>query len=137
MKIVVCSAFLGILMVGCSQQPDNSGYVSGSAPASEQGSAENNSVSEVPNTSGTSTRLNSIVRTNAGPDTGVGAATAASSGVGTATASGSTAIESDAALSKDQNPASPAGTGAQNPTVNSKGVSNAGSSTPQNAGSNR
>ena len=111
-------------MVGCSQQPDNSGYVSGSAPASEQGSAENNSVSEVPNT-------------NAGPDTGVGAATAASSGVGTATASGSTAIESDAALSKDQNPASPAGTGAQNPTVNSNGVSNAGSSTPQNAGSNR
>jgi hypothetical protein len=70
----------------------------------------------------------------AGPATGVGAGAAASSGIGTASASGSTAIESQSA---EQKPIPPAGTGAQNPTVNSNGVANTGSSTPQNSGSTR
>jgi len=77
--------------------------------------------------------------TNAGPETGVGAAATASSGIGTATASGSSAVESDAARAKQENAtnASPAGTGAQNPTVNSNGVGNAGGSTSPNPGLNR
>ena len=132
----ICS--VGLILVGCARQED-SDYVSGSAPAGEQGSAQSNSaVNEVPNTGGSYTRLNSIVRTNAGPDTGVGASATASSGIGTASASGAAANESDAAINNQNNQQpSPAGTGVQDGTVNTNKVGNAGSTTPQNSGSTR
>jgi hypothetical protein len=136
MKLFVGIGFIGTLLIGCARE-DNSGYTTGSAPATEQGSATN--VSEIPNTAGTSTRLNSIVATNAGPETGVGAGAAASSGIGTATASGAAAVETEAAATKDQNqlstPPSPVGTGAQNPTINSNPAGNP--ATPPNNGSNQ
>lgn len=125
-----------MLLAGCAQDDTTSG----SAPASEQGASQDTPVLQAPDTADTSTRLDSVVTTtNAGPNTGVGAATTASSGVGTATASASSAVESDAAVSGQPGATapSPAGTGAENPTVNSNGVGNAGTSTPQNNGSNR
>jgi hypothetical protein len=102
MKLFLGLSTAAFLLAGCARE-DDSGYVTGSAPSTEQGSGQSNAnLSEVTNTASSSTRLNSIVATNAGPDTGVGAATAASSGVGTATASGSTAVETEAAMNKDQ-----------------------------------
>lgn len=103
MKNILAIAGVSIALIGCARE-DNAGYNTGAAPVTEQGTAQTNNASEISD-AGVSTRLNSIARTNAGPETGVGAATAASSGVGTATASGSAAVESDAAIDKrtDQN----------------------------------
>ncbi|HEX7860452.1 MAG TPA: hypothetical protein VF773_09015 [Verrucomicrobiae bacterium] len=114
MKRILGISVLGLVLAGCARE-DDAGYVSGSAPAGEQGAAQGGTtVSEVPNTGGSATRLNSMVRTNAGPDTAVGASATASSGIGTASASGSAANESDAAINNQnaQQP-SPAGTGVQ------------------------
>ncbi|MGZ8898690.1 MAG: hypothetical protein ACXW3Z_01225 [Limisphaerales bacterium] len=104
MKYILAIAGVSIALIGCARE-ENAGYNTGAAPVTEQGTSQTNNASEIPDAAGSSTRLNSIVRTNAGPETGVGAATAASSGVGTATASGSAAVESDAAINKrsDQN----------------------------------
>ena len=136
MRSFIGIAGISLALVGCAKQ-ENAGYDSGTAPALEQGSAQTNNSAETQNTGSFETRLHSVVRTNAGPDTAVGASTTASSGVGTATASASATVESDAAVARaagenqnlDGTP-TPAGTGAQNPAVNSKGVRNAGSSTP-------
>lgn len=131
MKRILGISVLGLMLAGCARE-DDAGYVSGSAPAGEQGAAQGGTiVSEVPNTGGSATRLNSIVRTNAGPDTAVGAAATASSGIGTASASGSAANESDAAINNQngQQP-SPAGTGAQEAKPNTSSESNDGSGTP-------
>jgi hypothetical protein len=137
MKLYVGIGIAGLLFAGCARE--QSSDVTTAAPPADQTAGQGTTSDQIPNAAGSSTRLNSIVRTNAGPDTGVGASATASSGVGTATASGSAAVESDAATAKQQSAtgASPAGTGVQNPTVNSNGVGNAGSSTPQNSGSNR
>jgi hypothetical protein len=82
MKRIILAAALALGLAGCVRQES---YDSGTAPANETGAAES--------------RIRTT--TNAGPDTAVGAATAASSGVGTATASGSTALESEAAAQNE------------------------------------
>ena len=105
MKRFVGFAVAGLLLAGCAREED-SGYVTGSGSSTDAGASQT-AVNEVPSTTGGSTRLNSVVATNAGPETGVGASATASSGVGTATASGSAAVETEAAKAKDQVPQPP------------------------------
>ena len=125
-------AVASIAFIGCARE-DNAGYGTDATPVTQQSTAQTDNTSVVPNAAGSSTRLHSIVRTNAGPETGVGAATAASSGVGTATASGSTAVESRAAIQEN----SQSGQNAPQPSVGSSTSGNQGSSATPNSAPNR
>lgn len=126
-RLIVIAAF-GLGLAACSHQDSST---SASAPG-DAGATD---------TTASRTTRNEL----GGPSTGVGAAVTASSGTGTATASGAAANESAADRAKSNGEVRrgmntgtpPAGTGGQNPTVNSNDVGNAKSSTPQNNGSTR
>ena len=110
----------GLIFAGCASE-ENSGYGTGSAPAAEQGEVTTDNTSEIPSPVGDTTRLKSMPRVEPGMT---------NEAVSTNQGAGKGAFE-------DQNldgapTGSPAGTGAQNPTVNTNSVGNAGSSVPQN-----